>query len=83
MLDSENATGSVEVTMTGNGQTMNGHASYTGKGIGAGAPSTRINKERGRGDGRFRCEVHSHEALCLFLIGAANLSGSLIVVSRE
>ncbi len=37
--DSENGTGSVEVTMTGNGQTMNGHASYTGKWIAASCPS--------------------------------------------
>jgi len=35
VLDSENGTGSFAVTLTGNGQTMNGHASYTGKWIGA------------------------------------------------
>jgi hypothetical protein len=33
VLDSENGTASMEVTVTGNGQTMNGHASYTGKWI--------------------------------------------------
>jgi hypothetical protein len=33
--DSENGTGSMAVTLTGNGQTMNGNASYTGKWIGA------------------------------------------------
>ena len=36
--DSENGTGSFAVTMTGNGQTMNGHASYTGKWIAASCP---------------------------------------------
>jgi hypothetical protein len=39
VLDSENGTGSVEVTLTGNGQTMHGHASYTGKWIGASCPA--------------------------------------------
>ena len=38
VLDSENGTGSFAVTLTGNGQTMNGHASYTGKWISAGCP---------------------------------------------
>jgi Protein of unknown function (DUF3617) len=35
VLDSENGTGSMAITLTGNGQTMNGNASYTGKWIGA------------------------------------------------
>ena len=34
VLDSEDGTGSFTVTLTANGQTMNGHASYTGKRIG-------------------------------------------------
>jgi Protein of unknown function (DUF3617) len=38
VLDSENGTGSMEVTLTGNGQTMNGQASYTGKWIGESCP---------------------------------------------
>jgi hypothetical protein len=39
ILDSENGTGSFAVTLTGNGQTMNGHASYTGKWISASCSS--------------------------------------------
>jgi len=39
VLDSENGTGSFAVTLTGNGQTMNGDASYTGKWIGASCPT--------------------------------------------
>jgi len=35
ILDSENGTGSMTVTLTGNGQTMHGLASYTGKWISA------------------------------------------------
>lgn len=35
LVDSQNGTGSFEVTLTGNGQTMHGHADYTGKWIGA------------------------------------------------
>ena len=35
VVDSANGTGSMAVTLTGNGQTMNGNASYTGKWIGA------------------------------------------------
>jgi hypothetical protein len=35
ILDSESGTGSMTVTLTGNGQTMHGHASYTGKWVGA------------------------------------------------
>ena len=35
LLDSEHGTGSFHITMTGNGQTMRGHADYTGKWIGA------------------------------------------------
>jgi Protein of unknown function (DUF3617) len=37
--DSENGTGTMEITMTGNGQTMHGHATYTGKWIGATCPA--------------------------------------------
>jgi hypothetical protein len=33
--DSENGTGTMAVTLTGNGQTMNGNASYVGKWIGS------------------------------------------------
>jgi Protein of unknown function (DUF3617) len=39
VLDSENGTGTMAVALTGNGQTMNGHASYTGKWIGATCPA--------------------------------------------
>jgi hypothetical protein len=39
VVDSENGTGSMAVTLTGNGQAMNGHASYTGKWIGASCPA--------------------------------------------
>ena len=39
VLDSENGTGTFAVTLTGNGQTMNGHASYTGKWISASCPN--------------------------------------------
>jgi hypothetical protein len=35
LLDPDNGTGSMTITMTGNGQTLNGQASYTGKWIGA------------------------------------------------
>jgi len=35
VLDSENGTGSFDITMTGNGQTVTGHAAYTGKWVGA------------------------------------------------
>ena len=35
VIDSENGTGSFDITLTGNGQTMNGHATYTGKWSGA------------------------------------------------
>jgi Protein of unknown function (DUF3617) len=37
--DSENGTGTMEITLTGNGQTMHGKASYTGKWIGATCPA--------------------------------------------
>ena len=37
--DSENGTGTMEITLTGNGQTMHGNASYTGKWIGATCPA--------------------------------------------
>jgi len=39
ILDSENGTGSMTVTLTGNGQTMHGVASYTGKWVGASCPT--------------------------------------------
>jgi uncharacterized protein DUF3617 len=39
VLDSEHGTGSMEVILTGNGQTMNGHASYTGKWIAPTCPA--------------------------------------------
>lgn len=35
VLDSKSGTGSFEFTMTGNGQTINGHGSYTGKWVGS------------------------------------------------
>lgn len=35
IIDSQNGTGSFDVTLTGNGQTMHGHADYTGKWVGA------------------------------------------------
>lgn len=35
IIDSQNGTGSFDVTLTGNGQTAHGHADYTGKWIGA------------------------------------------------
>lgn len=34
VVDSEHGTGSFDITMTGNGQTMHGHGTYTGKWIG-------------------------------------------------
>ena len=37
--DSEHGTGSMDVTLTGNGQTMHGHADYTGKWIAASCPA--------------------------------------------
>lgn len=39
LLDSENGTGSMTVTVTTNGQTMRGIASYTGKWVGASCPA--------------------------------------------
>ena len=39
ILDSENGTGSMEATLTGNGQTMNGVAAYAGKWIGESCPT--------------------------------------------
>ncbi len=39
VVDPENGTGSMAVILTGNGQTMNGNASYTGKWIGATCPA--------------------------------------------
>jgi Protein of unknown function (DUF3617) len=40
VVDSENGSGSFAIILTGNGQTMNGHAAYTGKWIGASCPAT-------------------------------------------
>ncbi len=42
VVDSENGTGAFEVTLTGNGQTMHGHALYTGKWIGSSC-ATSVN----------------------------------------
>ena len=39
VLDSEDGTGSFDIAMTGNGQTVNGHASYTGKWVGPTCPA--------------------------------------------
>lgn len=39
VLDSEHGTGSMVITVTGNGQTMNGHGSYTGKWIAPSCPA--------------------------------------------
>lgn len=39
VIDSENGTGTFDITLTGNGQTMNGHASYTGKWSGPTCPA--------------------------------------------
>lgn len=39
VVDSENGTGSFSVTLTGNGQTMHGHANYTGKWVAATCPA--------------------------------------------
>jgi hypothetical protein len=35
IVDPENGTGSFDITVTGNGQTIQGHASYVGKWVGA------------------------------------------------
>ena len=35
VVDSENGTGSFSITLTGNGQTIHGHAAYTGKWVAA------------------------------------------------
>ena len=40
VLDTENGTGSFAVTLTGNGQTMKGNASYRGKWVGATCPAS-------------------------------------------
>jgi len=40
VMDSEDGTGSMDVTLTGNGRTMNGHASYKGMWIGATCPAS-------------------------------------------
>jgi hypothetical protein len=39
VVDSENGTGTFDIALTGNGQTMNGHASYTGKWMSARCPA--------------------------------------------
>ena len=39
VIDSQDGTGSFDITLTGNGQTMKGHATYTGKWIGASCPT--------------------------------------------
>ena len=39
VVDSENGTGSFSITLTGNGQTMHGHAAYTGKWVAASCPA--------------------------------------------
>lgn len=39
VIDSKNGTGSFDVTMTGNGRTISGHSSYTGKWVGASCPA--------------------------------------------
>jgi Protein of unknown function (DUF3617) len=39
VIDSQDGTGSFDVTLTGNGQTMHGHASYTGKWLSATCPA--------------------------------------------
>ena len=40
VVDPENGTGSMRITLSGNGQTLNGQASYTGKWIAARCPGT-------------------------------------------
>jgi Protein of unknown function (DUF3617) len=44
--NSENGTGSMAVTVSGNGQTMNGNASYTGKWIAATCPAEIRNEQK-------------------------------------
>jgi hypothetical protein len=39
VLDPEDGVGSFDITMTGNGQTINGHASYTGKWAASSCPA--------------------------------------------
>jgi len=39
VVDSENGTGTFAITMTGNGQTFKGHATYTGKWMSSTCPS--------------------------------------------
>lgn len=39
VIDSENGTGSFDITMTGNGRTISGHSSYTGKWVGSSCPA--------------------------------------------
>jgi len=39
VLDPKDGTGSFDITMSGNGQTVTGHASYTGKWVGASCPT--------------------------------------------
>ena len=38
-IDSENGTGAFDIVLTANGQTMNGHATYTGKWAAASCPA--------------------------------------------
>lgn len=42
IVNSENGTGTMTVNLTGNGQTMNGQASYTGKWISASCPAGQM-----------------------------------------
>jgi hypothetical protein len=39
LTDSKNGTGSFDISLSGNGQTLTGHASYTGKWVGASCPA--------------------------------------------
>jgi hypothetical protein len=39
VIDSQNGTGSFDIVLTGNGQTMHGHASYTGQWVAATCPA--------------------------------------------
>jgi hypothetical protein len=39
IIDSTDGTGSFDITMTGNGQTITGHGSYVGKWVAANCPA--------------------------------------------
>lgn len=39
VTDPENGTGSFDITMTGNGHTVSGHSTYTGKRVGSSCPA--------------------------------------------